>query len=271
MKLGRILTLATAALCCTAATAAAQKNRTTCGPDVPLSVVVTGTQSATNGMAYVSDGVGEYVNGIGRVEAHFQVDNCTHDFTMNLNRTTRSMFALLTIDNSAKVYGSHFFNFDRIHSVPITNEPLVNGTSAFKRWCDARADPTKPAPTTKNADGYYEDNYAECGNDDPSGLNHPDYNFVRRIASINLDGDERLGFRGTITNSPSYAREGCQVDPNGVTCNTNFVKVYHRDAGQWIIKSEAPAQATHFAWVGGQGYVFQGYQNVPLEITLTRR
>lgn len=271
----RILTFTVIAVCTTAATATAQKNKTTCGADVPVIVSVTGTQSATNGMAYVSDGNGPYVHGVGRVEAHFQVGNCTHDLTMNLNRTSRSMFALLTIDGAVTVFGSHFFNFDRVHSVPLTNDT----TGAFDRWCAAIADPTKPAPTEKNSDGYYEDNYIACGNDDPlddpndGNAPNPYYNFVRRKASLNLDGDERLSFRGTIVNTPAYAREACYVDgPDSDTCSTNFVKVYHRDANTWVIASESPGQAARFAWAGGnKGYQFQGFHTVPLEITITRK
>jgi hypothetical protein len=273
MRLGRILTLALVVICGTAATASAQRNKTTCGADVPLRVSVTGTQGAPNGMAYVSDGAGEYVNGVGRIEARFQVDNCTHDFTLNLNQTVRSMFALLTISGAETVYGSHFFNFDRIHSVPLTTD-----TAAFDRWCTAGVVRDSSGAVVKNDDGNYQDNYAECGNDDPNDIPddgvapNPAYNFARRIASISLDGDERLTFRSTVVNTPSNPREACQVPGETVTCDTDFMKVYHPDADTWIIRSEAPAKAAHFAWTGGKtGYVFQGYQNAPLEITVKRQ
>ena len=76
--------------------ALAQRNKTTCGPDVLVTVTIEGTYpGAPNSYSLVSDGAGVYSNSVrgDKLTAIFQVDNCTHDFTMNLNQSKRSMWA----------------------------------------------------------------------------------------------------------------------------------------------------------------------------------
>ena len=80
------------------ADASAQRIKTTCGPDVALNVTVSGTRAAPGGYALVSDGLGPYQNVLrGKVTAIFQVDNCTHDFTLNLNQSNRTLWALVKL------------------------------------------------------------------------------------------------------------------------------------------------------------------------------
>src|SRR5688500_17000496 len=115
MKIDVITSVATLLVLGAAATASAQRNKTTCGPDVGVNVAIEGTRGAPVDNRFVSDDGRTFQNKVDKVTAIFQVDNCTHDFTMNLNFSKRSMFALLS---TGDVRGN-FFNFDRINSVPI--------------------------------------------------------------------------------------------------------------------------------------------------------
>ena len=87
------------------ADAYAQGGKTTaCGADVALNVTVSGTRTAPGGYGLVSDGLGTYQNAArgAKVSAVFQVANCTQDLIVNLNQSTRKMWALLSGGSRAR-------------------------------------------------------------------------------------------------------------------------------------------------------------------------
>ena len=238
------------------ADASAQRIKTTCGPDVALNVTVSGTRAAPGGYALVSDGLGPYQNVLrGQVTAIFQVDNCTHDFTLNLNQSNRTLWALLPGGD----IGSHFFNFDRVHSVPVTTDAAF----LVSQFCTGGVLYGSDGKIAKNSDGAYQDNYAGCGTDDVGA------NFVRRAAGVSLDGDERLSFQISPIDHPAKA---CAVDPTNPGCGASFIRVYHPDATTWVLRPESPATASHRVWAGGKaGYEFVGYETAPLEIVVIKQ
>ncbi|MDO8678392.1 MAG: hypothetical protein Q7R30_07490 [Acidobacteriota bacterium] len=234
--------------------AAAQKIKTTCGADVALNVTVSGTWTAAGGYALVSDGLGVYQNAPrNKVTAIFQVGNCTHDFTLNLNQSSRTLWALL----SGGDVKAPFFNFDRIHSVPITTDaPFL--TSQF---CTGGVMYGSDGKIAKNSEGAYQDNYAGCDVDEAGAA------FVRRAAGVTLDGDERLAFQISPIDHPA---EACAANPANPACGASFIRVYHPDATTWVLRPEPAATASHKVWAGGS-YVFVGYETVPLEIVVTKQ
>lgn len=245
-------------LLCVSADASAQRIKTTCGPDVALNVTVSGTRTAPGGYALVSDGLGSYQNVLrGKVTAIFQVDNCTHDFTLNLNQSNRTLWALLPLPGGD--IASHFFNFDRVHSVPVTTA----SNFLTSQFCTGGVVYGSDGKIARNSDGAYQDNYAGCGTDEAGA------NFVRRAAGVTLDGDERLAFQISPIDQPAKA---CAADPANPACGASFIRVYHPDATTWVLRPEAPATASHRVWAGGStGYVFVGYESVPLEIVVTKQ
>lgn len=268
MKLSWMVALSTVMLLGTVGTAAAQKNKTTCGPDVPLVVTIGETRTAPNNMVLVSDGSGPYQNGVSRVEARFQVDNCTHDFTMNLNFTTRSMWALLPDGE----FRGNFFNFDRIHSVPRPEHYDAFCASVVQKDAAGRIK-SKLADDDSGRVEWYYDNYAGCGED-----GHGKY--VRRGGGISLDPDQRLGFRHSpIDNSANE----CTTEPKSVSCGSSYIRVYRtidpatlKDT--WVLRPEPgldpdvttdDALAAYSVWVNGKtGYRYEGHRNVPFVITV---
>ena len=236
--------------------ALAQKNKTTtCGTDVPLNVVVSGTQGAPGGYGLVSDGLGTYryaTRGT-KIEAIFQVSNCTHDFTLNLYQTNRNLWALLSDGDIA----AKFFNFDRVHSVPVTTDPGFL-TSQF---CTGGVVYGADGKIAKNSEGAYQDNYAGCGVDEYGAA------FVRRAGGVSLEGDERLSFQVSGIDQPLL---GCAADPSNPACGVDFIRVYHPDATTWILRSDGAATASHRVWASGK-YIFVGIETVPLEIVVTKQ
>jgi len=265
MKSATISLLAVAILLGSAASASAQRKTAGCGPDVALNVTIFGTRGAPSGYGLVSDGSGgsaDYLylaKGPDKVVSIFQVDNCTHDFTLNLHASTRSMFALL----SSGDVRAGFFNFDRVHSVPVTTNQ-----AAFDAYC--------AAGVVRNADGsiatsngQYLDNYAGCGSDVHG-------NYVRRHGSMSLDGDQQLAYQTSPIDRPA---QSCDVNPANPACGAAFLRVYHPDANTWIVRTEMTdagtglgpqALASHRVWESGS-YVFKGYQNIPFEIVAKRK
>lgn len=256
MNISHITVVSVALVFGAVADATAQKTRTTCGPDVALNVTVSGTQGAPGGYAFVSDGLGTYANAPRRkVTAIFQVDNCSHDFTLNLHQSTRTLWALL----SGGDIKAPFFNFDRVHSVPVTTDAGFL-TSQF---CTDGVVYGADGKIAKNTQGAYQDNYAGCGVDELGAA------FVRRHAGITLDGDERLSFQVSPIDQPL---KSCDAEPTNPACTASFVRVYHPDATTWILRPDGAATASHRVWAGGSaGYVFVGYETVPLEIVATRQ
>jgi hypothetical protein len=238
------------------AEASAQKVKTvSCGADVALSVTVFGSQTAPGGYALVSDGLGTYQGGTkgSKVSAIFQVDNCTHDFTVNLNTTNRKMWALLSGGDVAAL----FFNFDRVHSVPLTTSPDF----LTSKFCTDGVTYGADGKVAKNSDGAYQDNYAGCDVDAAGAA------FVRRGGGVTLDGDERLSFHKSGIDQPL---QGCAAVPDDPACSASYLRVYHPDANTWIVRSEPEAVASHRVWASGN-YVFVGYETVPLEIVVKRQ
>lgn len=239
--------------------ASAQKVKTTsCGADVALIVTVAGTRTAPNGYGLVSDGLGTYQGGAkgSKVSAIFQVDNCTHDFTLNLNTTSRKMWTLLSGGDIAAL----FFNFDRVHSVPIT----TNAGFLASQFCTGGVAYGADGKVAKNSDGVYQDNYAGCDVDATGAA------FVRRGGGVTLDGDERLSFHKSAIDQPL---QSCAALPDDPACSASYVRVYHPDATTWILRVEPDdAIASHRVWAGGSdGYVFVGYETVPLEIVVKKQ
>lgn len=238
--------------------ALAQKNKTTaCGSDVTLNVTVSGSEAAPGGYGLVSDGLGIYQNASrgAKIAAIFQVSNCTHDFTLNLNQSNRQLWALLSSGDIA----ANFFNFDRVHSVPVTTDAGFL-TSQF---CTGGVVYGPDGKIAKNSQGAYQDNYAGCGVDENGAA------FVRRSGGVTLEGDERLSFQISDIDQPLL---GCAADPTNPACGADFIRVYHPDATTWILRSDGAATASHRVWAGGNaGYVFVAYETVPLEIVVTRQ
>ncbi len=261
MNLSHITVAGFAFLLGVSADASAQKIKTTCGPDVALNVTVSGTRTARGDYALVSDGLGPYKNVLrSKVTAIFQVDNCTHDFTLNLNQSNRTLWAFLLFGDIGLGgdIGSHFFNFDRVHSVPVT----IGASFLASQFCTDGVVYGSDGKIAKNTQGAYQDNYAGCGTDD-NGVN-----FVRRAAGVSLDGDERLSFQVSPIDRPA---EACEVNPANPACGASFIRVYY-DGTTWTLLPEPPATASHRVWVDGStGYKFVGYESVPLEIIVTKQ
>lgn len=204
------------ALACTiliSSNAYAQKNRpASCGPDQYFQVTAAGAPGDTQGYGLYSDGAGPYVSGTERLEARFQIDNCTYDFTMNLNFTTRKLMTALPGNPTV-----NFVNFDRVATVPPTP---VDDTRPLETFCA-----TVP------------DNYAGCGFDAASRRY-----FVRRSVTmqLNVDGDNRLLFN----KSPyeSWTRSLCPSGGDQRLCQMSFIRVFRiEDDGdpRWVLEPEA--------------------------------
>jgi hypothetical protein len=234
---------------------AAQKNKVSCGADVAVTVTISGSSTAPGGYALVSDGGGAYRNtskGNDKLTAIMQVDNCTHDFTMNLNFSKRSMFSLLEdASGNQFVRRGNFFNFDRVHSVPITSDPGFMSSAYCANGVQLNPDGTFPKTSSQ-------DNYGGCHLDETGVA------FVRRAGGVSLDPDERLSF-----NVSPIDRPGLCPDLTNQACGASFVRVYRPDANTWFIRSDPPSSASYRVWSGG-GYVEMGYQLVPFEILVTR-
>lgn len=264
MKTPRIAIFGLALVLGLAGDAFAQKAKaTSCGPDEYLNMQVLGTPTAPNGNALVSDGNEFYINGSSRnVLIRFQVDNCTHDFTPNLNQSTRSWIALLSDGSIA----TKFLNFDRVHSVPLTPSALYTDEERAawlsSPFCVNGVQKTADGKIVKNADGSYQDNYAGCGIDDAGN------GYVLRAGSVGFDGEARLGFNVSPIDRPLE----CPVGNTEPKCAGSHLRVYHPFATQWVVRADATAMAAYQVWVGGKTsqYVFQRFENVPLEFIITK-
>ena len=208
--------LACALLCLGLSISASAQKPKSCGSDVTnLSVSVYKYTDATNTNTYnlqpdltnTDGGPVPYVSGRVKgntIDAKFQVDNCTYDFTLNLNSSNR--FMTFKFPNGSPLGTSvnfGFFNIDRVADVPITD-----GGSAFLNWCNTATD-----------------NYAGCGVD-TTGY------FVRRAFGSTLDSQSRYHLR--FNQSPMDGGTGLAV-------GTAFVKVYHTDATTWMLMPEVTA------------------------------
>jgi hypothetical protein len=171
-----------------------------CGSDFPVAVTV------NDGFSITSDGKGSYINGgkgKEQVSAVFQIGNCSYDFVVNLNNSSR--FLNINIPG-AGIFQSKFFNFDRIGSVPVTTD-----ANAMNAYC------SMSYPQN--------DNYAGCGSDAAGA-------YVRRNVGFNIGSN--LGFR--YQNSPI---DGA-LDPL-LVAGTSYIKVYRPDPNTWQLAPEEPA------------------------------
>ncbi len=251
------LVIAAALLAPPLAVAQGGKPKSTCGSDVSLSVTIAGTPLAAGGFGLISDGLGAYSDGTkgsAKVSAHFQVENCTHDFTLNLASSTRSMWALLSGNVDVRAW---FFNLDRVHSVPVT----AGNQAQLNAYCSGGVEFGNDGKIVKNPAGWYHDNYGGCGVDENGA-------FVRRGGGFSLDGDERLAFHNSPIDRPAVCGTGSQE----LVCSASYFRVYHPDANTWIVRPEAPAESVHQVWAGGNaGYQAVGIEPVPFEIIAVRK
>jgi hypothetical protein len=142
-----------------AAFAAPKPPLPTCGTDIYVNTAVGGTPEARGGYALVSDGNSLYANGgskTNKIEGRFQVENCSHDFTLNLNYSTRYLVAFL---GNGLTVTSKFFNFDRVASVPLTDpaHPAFDA-AALDMFCGRGLERTPDGKVARNELGFFQDN-----------------------------------------------------------------------------------------------------------------
>jgi hypothetical protein len=207
----------------------------------------------------VSDGTEVYLDGSQRIAAMLQVNNCTHDFTMNLNQSTRYTVALLSDRQHA---GKHF-NFDRVGSVPVTPDA---GNTEFGQtaYCTDGVVRDASGAFVKNADGYYQDNYGGCGMDENGW-------YVRRAGVIGLYEGPSSDFRLRYQPSPvDFLESPCAADPSDPVCSASYIRVYHPSASTWILRPEGAAEAALLKFEDRE-YRYQSTEIVPAEIVVTRK
>lgn len=217
------------------------KKTTSCGANVPLVVTIDDlAASVTPGVSgnIVSDGKGSYANGGSKnnnITAILQINNCTQDFTLNLNFSTRYLVANFT---DGRIITSKFFNFDRVASVPITTDPGLPSSDFCNNGYAVNSDGTVP----KNLDGSYRDNYGGCGVD----VNGKSY--VRRAVIFTLyegpQNDHRLRFRSSPLD---FQEAGLNLT------DTAYIRVYHPTPNQWELMPESAAENNG---VGEKGALF---------------
>lgn len=262
--------IATTAICmCLAIGASGQKGPapTGCGSDVTnLSLFVEnigGNIVSDNNTPYTT----KKVKG-DQITAMFQINNCSQDFTLNLNFSSR--YLAVNFPNGGGTYQGKFYNFDRVASVPPTPSATTASDPFFSSpFCLNGAD---PAPNgfvvTTNTDGTYRDNYAGCGID---GIGNA---YVRRSVGSDLkDLSSSADYRLRFQKSPI---DGGISD--AVVAGTTYIKVYHPNATTWILEPEAidnpAAPGTKYS-PGAKleylnGYINRGNYDMPFRFTLTK-
>jgi hypothetical protein len=250
MKMKRTLLLLS--LCTLfASTVFAQKNRPpACPPDITNLQVVFADRAddlfkSDNGTPYVSSkSKGE------NIEIRFQKGNCSYDFTMNLNsskRTTKLTLGGTTLD-------SEFFNFDRIASVPVTqdtgNTSFLSSPFCQNGWA---IDPNTGG-ASYNADGSVRDNYGGCGIDSEGRY------YVLRSVGIQA-GSVDYGFR-------------YQFSPFGGgiatwAAGTSFIRVYHPSPFVWELVPDLDTYSMG-RYYDKSANMSLGDYSVPFKITVTQ-
>jgi hypothetical protein len=264
-----------------------------CGSDVGVNVTLAGAPTAADAQPdaqlnsttynFVSDGLGAYSNGTkvkgGTLEAHFQVDNCTYDFTVNLNNLSRKMYARTPGGTWVEAW---FFNFDRIASVPITAADGAGHLTDPRAvvFCGDGAvvyDPANPDKPLTDANGVH-DNYGGCHTDAAGNW------YVLRAANISLKetGNGSTSTRLLFHPSPlDYGGVGACPGPD-VRCATSMVRVYHPTSTTWtIVPNDLPEQQPSPVpnppfWVTGHmvcanSCTLDGYWSVPFRMTVVRQ
>lgn len=242
----------TIAICAILSITAFAQKRTSCGPDI-TNLSMTVDNSA--GYAITSDGnTAPYATGKTKgdtITAMFQVDNCSQDFTLNLNFSKR--FMNVSFPNLGGNYQAKFYNFDRVASVPITTS-VGFLTSPF---CKNGADPSPNGfVVTKNLDdGTYQDNYAGCAEDSSGNA------YVRRNVGINLGGNFRLRYQFSPIDSPGG---------NDLVAGSSYIRVYHPDAKTWFLTPEDPSLGTKMEYVNNSAFISLGNYVMPFSFTLKK-
>jgi hypothetical protein len=255
--------IATLALCLTLTSfAAAQgKKPASCGDNVTLSVTL--SDDVPNKV--VSDGKGAYTNGGSKgdkITAILQVNNCSYDFTLNLNYSARFLVANFP---DGLMLASKFFNFDRVASVPRTDA----ASPTYGLYC-AVSGPVYNADGSiaRSADGkVVYDNYAGCGVD-PDGRR-----FVRRAAGFTLYEGPSRDYKLRFQSSPIDANDNSEL------AGTAYVKVYHESDTTWEIvpdKVQLHPNSVVGEWGArlknsGGGYVIDAHHIMPFRITATKQ
>ncbi len=239
-------------LCLGALGSAVAQKATSCGSDVTnLSVSIYKYTDATNTTTYnlqpdltYADGTpAPYISGKTKgnnIDARFQVDNCTYDFTMNLYFSKRFMTYKFPGGSPLGTSANFtFFNMDRVADVPVTD-----GGSAFLNWCNTATD-----------------NYAGCGVD-ANGY------FVRRsYGSGQLDQQNQYHLRFNYSPIDNV---------NPIATGTAYVKVYHTDANTWTMMPEQVPPPPSVTGTDGEWSVLlsngtvAGYQKTPFKIVLKK-
>jgi hypothetical protein len=206
---------------------------------------------------YKSDGGGPYVTTKTKgenLEILFQRANCTYDLTMNLNFSKRT--TKLTLGGA--VINAEFFNFDRVASVPVTQDTLnADGSYTFftdSPFCNlgVKNDPATGKPINYE-DGTAQDNYGGCRVDAEGKY------YVLRSVGIRAESDSR-GFRyqySPIDGGPTWA-EG-----------TSYIRVYRPSANQWVLTPDADSGSWGRHYDKSAGTPLGDY-SVPFSITVTR-
>jgi hypothetical protein len=285
--------LCAVAILLTTGSASAAARPPSCGSDVGVNVTLAGTPSAANAQPdaqlgstsynLVSDGLGAYNNGTrskgGTLEAHFQVDNCTYDFTVNLNNLSRKMFARTPAGSWVEM---GFFNFDRIASVPITASDTAGNLTDPKAivFCNDGAivyDPADPGRPLTDANGVH-DNYGGCHTDAAGNW------YVLRAANMSLIETKNGSTSTRLLFSPSpldYGGAGVCPGPDS-RCATSMVRVYHPAPNTWTMtpndlpnQQPSPAPNPPF-WISGHmtcgnACSLDAYWSVPFRMTVVRQ
>jgi len=228
------LLLVTMAICTilSATVSAQKKTSTSCGSDVKnLSLSV---ESSSLGITADIDAPYATKKTRGdQIEAMFQINNCSQDFTLNLNFSPRFMY--VDFPEGGGSYHAKFFNFDRVASVPITPTNLTDSQKFLDtHFCKNGWKQIDGFIVEKNPDGTYRDNYAGCAID-ASGKA-----YVRRIVGIGLDdpyssADYRLRFQASPIDGGSQGP---------LVTGTSYIKVYHPDASTWYLLPEFETNPT---------------------------
>jgi len=229
-----------------------------CGTDVQVVTQVAGTATDRGGNAMVSDGGGAYytykLSRTNKVEGRFQIGNCSHDYTLFLFESSRSIPVYLANDLTLKGTG---FNIDRVASVPLT----VNNDANLAAWCDAGRQTDSNGRIIKDPALGYLDNYGGCGTDERGS-------YVRRAGRF-LATDVASGTGYDLFRQHSPQDTGWTVcENNPAVCDGSYVRVYHPDASTWIIRAVMGDEVGLGTAIisGGE---FQRFEQTPVEITVT--
>ena len=258
-KMRTVNLIATAiAICAIFSLNAFAQNTPSCGFDVTnLSLTV----DNSSGNAITSDGnTAAYATGKTKgdtITAMFQVDNCSQDFTLNLNFSKRFMNVIFPSGGGS--YQAKFYNFDRVASVPITPTDFDASTNFVNnsQFCTASPEPLGGFVVGMNPDGTYRDNYAGCAVDSSGKA------YVKRNVGINLGGNFRLRYQFSPIDSPGG---------NLIVAGSSYIRVYHPDANTWVLTPDIATSSlgTKMEYVNNSAFISLGNYMMPFSFTLRK-